>query len=336
MSAYTIKKTILINSLAFVFVLLLELLSGWSSIDVYDSPSAFFIWQLSYTIMIMFVIWVNHYVLIPLFLDKKRYLIYALSLLLLIVIGTQFKAFGKDFSYTSKVFFFLIYTTGTGMAFFFLNRSITFQKVNAQKDKLQKEMELNYLKEQVNPHFLFNSLNSIYALSKSQSPETPDLVMQLSELMRYQLESAKKDMVSLREELDFIENYLLLEEKRLSERCNIELYISEYEREFHIAPMLLIPFVENAIKHGAQSTNSESYIYISTEIKETMFYASIINSKPETTIDLNRKGLGLENVKKRLLLLYPKMHSLQIENNRKEYKVSLSIDLSKSTKPIDL
>jgi len=83
-------------------------------------------------------------------------------------------------------------------------------------------MELNYLREQVNPHFLFNSLNSIYSLSRQQSPETPDVVMQLSELMRYQLESAKKDRVLVKEELEFIENYLLLEEKRLSNRCKID------------------------------------------------------------------------------------------------------------------
>ena len=94
-----------------------------------------------------------------------------------------------------------------------------------RKKKLQKEMELTYLKEQVNPHFLFNSLNSIYSLSRQQSPETPDLVMQLSELMRYQLESSKKDTVLLKEELEFIENYLLLEEKRLSKRCTIEFLI---------------------------------------------------------------------------------------------------------------
>lgn len=336
MSATKIQKTIVINSLAFVFVLLLELLSSWSSIDVYDSHSAFFIWQLSYTIMIMFVIWVNHYFLVPVFLDKKRYVIYALGLFLFLVIGTQFKAFGKDLEYTSKVFFFLIYTTGTGMAVFFLNRSITFQKESAQKDKLQKEMELNYLKEQVNPHFLFNSLNSIYSLSKSQSAETSDVVMQLSELMRYQLESAKKDKVSLREELDFIENYLLLEEKRLSERCKIELYISEFETELNIAPMLLIPFVENAVKHGAQATNKKSRIEVRAVVDRNRFDFSVVNSKPKDLKENNRKGIGLDNVKKRLDLLYANVHVLEILAQEDQYSITLSIQLSNTLKSIIL
>ena len=141
------------------------------------------------------------------------------------------------------------------------------QREKDEKEKLQKEMELNYLKEQVNPHFLFNSLNSIYSLSRQQSPETPELVMQLSELMRYQLESSKKDTVLLKEELEFIENYLLLEEKRLSDRCNVEFLIEGDLSGLRIAPMLLIPFVENAVKHGAQSTNEQSTIDISHLLK---------------------------------------------------------------------
>ena len=124
-----------------------------------------------------------------------------------------------------RTFLFHFYTTGTGMAAFFLRRNMIIQRENAEKEKLQKEIELNYLKEQVNPHFLFNSLNSIYSLARQQSPETPDLVMQLSELMRYQLESSKKETVLLKKELEFIENYLLLEEKRLSKRCTIEFLI---------------------------------------------------------------------------------------------------------------
>ena len=179
------KNTILFNTVAFFLVVILEILSGWVSRDQYDTTYAFYAWQFSYAFMIMSVIWVNHFLLIPFLLDKKRYFLYGILLFTSIVLGTQFKAYGKDLAYISKLFFFLLYTTGTGMAAFFLRRSMIFQKENAEKEKLQKEMELIYLKEQVNPHFLFNSLNSIYSLSRQQSPETPNLVMQLSELMRY-------------------------------------------------------------------------------------------------------------------------------------------------------
>ena len=327
MSKSSLKKTIVFNVGAFLFVLLLEILSGLLSIDNYESLYDFYMWQFSYAVMIMSVIWINHLLLIPLLFDKKYYLFYGILLLITIGLGTQLKAFGKELGYVSKLFFFLIYTTGTGMAFFFLRRSMLFQKKNSEKEKLQKEMELNYLKEQVNPHFLFNSLNSIYSLSKQQSPETPELVMQLSDLMRYQLESAKKDSVLLKEELEFIENYLLLEEKRLSDRCSIEFVLESHFKDLKISPMLLIPFVENAVKHGAQSTNEKSNIDITVSLKDSSFLFSVINSKPKTLSENSRKGLGLENVKKRLQLLYPDTHNLEIIEKETEYQIKLTLDL---------
>ena len=213
------------------------------------------------------------------------------------------------------------------MAVFFLRRNTLIQKENDEKEQLQKEMELNYLKAQVNPHFLFNSLNSIYSLSREQSLETPDLVMQLSELMRYQLESSKKETVLLKEELEFIENYLLLEEKRLSKRCTVEFLIEGDLSRLKISPMLLIPFVENAIKHGAQSTNEQSTIDISVSIKSSTLHFCVINSKPTMVSASKRKGMGLENVRRRLNLLYPNSHLLEIDDKEKVYHVNLSIDL---------
>lgn len=190
-------------------------------------------------------------------------------------------------------------------------------------------MELNYLKSQVNPHFLFNSLNSIYSLSRQQSPETPDLVMQLSELMRYLLESSKKDTVLLKEELTFIENYLLLEEQRLSTRCKIEFTIEGNAFDLRISPMLLIPFVENAIKHGAHSTNEKSTIDVTTFIEDSKLNFSVENSKPSTASIIQREGMGLKNVKRRLQLLYPE-HILNITDTAANYKVNLSINLYNS------
>ena len=327
----TFKDTILLNIGAFVLVLILELLSGWMIIDRYDSPFSFLLWALKYAINIMAVIWINHFVLIPYFFDKKRYFIYGLLVIGSIFLVAYLEAHANNsWPGVTKTFLFHFYTTGTGMAAFFLRRNMIIQRENAEKEKLQKEMELNYLKEQVNPHFLFNSLNSIYALSRQQSPETPDLVMQLSELMRYQLESSKKDTVLLKEELEFIENYLLLEEKRLSDRCTIEFLISGDLLDFRISPMLLIPFVENAVKHGAQSTNEQSTIDISAAIKDSALHFCVDNSKPPIVSTSKRKGFGLENVKRRLNLLYPNAHSLDIDDMEKVYRVNLSIDLTVS------
>ncbi|WP_142786109.1 sensor histidine kinase [Changchengzhania lutea] len=326
----SLKNTILINIGAFLLVLILEILSGWLIRDRFDTNYSFYLWGLSYAAYIMGIVWINHFVFIPFFLDKRRYFLYGILLIASIFLGAYLKANVKGWHDVSKFFFFFIYTTGTGMAAFFLRRNMIIQRENVEKEKLQKEMELNYLKEQVNPHFLFNSLNSIYSLSRQQSPETPDLVMQLSELMRYQLESSKKDTVLLKEELEFIENYLLLEEKRLSKRCNVEFLIGGDWLDLRIAPMLLIPFVENAVKHGAQSTNEQSKIDISVAIKKTALHFCVVNSKPPMDSASKRKGLGLENVRRRLNLLYPNSHLLEINDKEKVYHVNLSIDLTVS------
>jgi len=317
----SLQKTILINIGAFLLVVILEILSGWLIRDQFDSNYYFYKWGLSYAAFIMAIIWINHFVFIPFFLDKRRYFLYGTLLIGSIFLGSYLKANEKGWHDVSKFFFFFIYTTGTGMAAFFLRRNMIIQRENDEKEKLQKEMELNYLKEQVNPHFLFNTLNSIYSLARQQSPETPDLVMQLSELMRYQLESSKKDTVLLKEELEFIENYLLLEEKFL---------IGGDLMGLRIAPMLLIPFVENAIKHGAQSTNEQSTIDISVSIKNTTLHFCIDNSKPPMVAALKRKGMGLENVRRRLNLLYPNSHVLKIDDTKKVYHLDLSIGLSVS------
>jgi len=331
MKKKSLKHIILLNIGAFFLVLTLELLSGWMLRDRYVTNISFYLWGFNYAIIIMAVIWINHFVLIPYLFDKRRYFLYGLLLIGCIFLGAYAKIY-DEFSWhnVTKMFFFLFYTTGTGMAAFFLRRNMIIQRENTEKEKLQKEMELNYLKEQVNPHFLFNSLNSIYSLSRQQSLETPDLVMQLSELLRYQLESSKKETVLLKEELEFIENYLLLEEKRLSKRCTIEFLISGDLSGLRVAPMLLIPFVENAVKHGAQSTNEQSIIDISAAIKSTTLHFSVVNSKPPKVSELKRKGLGLENVKRRLNLLYPNSHVLVIDDKEEKYHVNLSIDLAVS------
>ena len=322
----SLKKTILINIGAFILVFTLELLSNLYFRDKFETSYAFFSHTIEYAIMIMGIIWVNHFLLIPYFLDKKRYFLYVILLIGGLLAFSYIRA--NSLSGVSKVFFFLLYTTGAGMAAFLFRRNLIIQKRTHEKEKLQREMELNYLKEQVNPHFLFNSLNSIYALARQQSPETPDVVMQLSELMRYQLESSKKDTVFLKEELEFIENYLLLEEKRLSNRSTIEFSIEGDVSKLKISPMLLIPFVENAIKHGAQSTNEQSTISACATVKDSMLHFKICNSKPSNHTVSKREGFGLENVRRRLKLLYPNSHTLEINDTEKAYNVNLSVDFN--------
>ncbi len=326
----SLKSTLILNIGAFLLVLILEILSIWAVKDKFESDYSFYLHGINYAVLIMLIIWINHFILIPFFLDKRRYVLFGILLIGSIFLASYYKGYESGWPVVSKFFFFLIYTTGTGMAAFLLRRNIIIQRETDEKEKLQKEIELNYLKEQVNPHFLFNALNSIYSLSRQQSPETPVVVMQLSELMRYQLESAKKATVLVKEELEFVENYLLLEEKRLSKRCTIELVIGGELSDFAIAPMLLIPFVENAVKHGAQSTNEQSTIDISATMKNTTLHFCVVNSKPNRVTASKREGMGLENVRRRLHLLYPNAHVLKIEDTEKEHRVNLRIDLKVS------
>lgn len=327
----SLKNTILINIGAFLLVLILDVLSMWANKDRFDTNYSFFLHGLNYTMAIMAIIWINHFIFIPSFFDNRRYFLYTILLIGIVFLGAYLKGYEKGGWYdVYKTIFFLTYTTGMGMAAFFVRRNIMFRRENDEKEKLQKEMELNYLKEQVNPHFFFNSLNSIYALSRQRSPETPEVVMQLSELLRYQLESSKKETVFLQEEFEFIENYLLLEEKRLSKRCTVEFLIEGDLSRLRISPMLLIPFVENALKHGAQSTNEQSTIDISVTIKNSTLHFCVDNSKPTMITASNRNGLGLENVRRRLNLLYPNSHVLEIDDTKKAYHINLSIDLAVS------
>jgi sensor histidine kinase YesM len=325
------RYILLVNLAAFVLVALWEILSIWNAKDKFETDMAYYLHGIKFAVVIMIVIWLNHFLLIPFIYDKRKYVTYALSLLATIFLVSFIQGYANGWVSVSKMFFFLIYTTGTGMAVFLLRRNLRIQRENEEKEKLQKEMALNYLKQQVNPHFLFNALNSIYALSREQSPETPTVVMQLSELMRYQLESSKKDAVLLREELEFIENYLLLEEKRLSKRCTVEFSISGSPLEYTIAPMLLIPFVENAVKHGAQSTNEASTIEVSATIHEGRLHFNVHNSKPSQGAAAAGPGTGLENVKRRLQLVYPQAHRLQLEDTEREFRIDLTVDLKKSS-----
>lgn len=325
----SLKNTILINIGAFLLVALLEILSAWLFKDQFGNDYTFYTWQLSFAVIIMVLIWINHFVFIPFFLDKKRYFLYGVLIVGSIFLGSYFRGYAIGWHKVFSIFFFFIYTTGAGMAAFFLRRNMAIQRENDEKEKLQNLMELNYLKAQVNPHFLFNSLNSIYSLSRQQSLETPDVVMQLSELMRYQLESSKKDTVLLKEELEFLENYLLLEEKRLSNRCDVEFSIEGNLSGLRIAPMLLIPFVENAIKHGAQSTNEQSTVDVTISIKDPNFKFYVENTKPKLLNLSKREGFGLENVKRRLKLLYPDNYTIDITDTEGLYSVNLMIDLLK-------
>ncbi|MEM7486059.1 MAG: histidine kinase [Bacteroidota bacterium] len=201
------------------------------------------------------------------------------------------------------------------------------EKLNNEKEVQRQETELQFLRAQLNPHFLFNSLNSIYSLVRNKSREAPEAVITLSELMRYMLYEAKKEQVPLSKEIDYIKNYFQLQILRLSDSENVKIKISgSYEKKL-IAPLLLIPFVENAFKYGTDFKGT-TYVNISLKVVDKSLFFNVKNKIGVYKKDDFNSGIGLENIKNRLSLLYPNSHVLKINKNNGYHTIDLELLLA--------
>jgi LytS/YehU family sensor histidine kinase len=199
-------------------------------------------------------------------------------------------------------------------------------------EKAKLETELLFLRTQISPHFFFNTLNNIYSLSLENSPKTPKIILKLSELMRYFLYETKKSKQSLEKEIISIQNYLELERIRFDENLEINMTISGDIQNKKIAPMLLLSFIENAFKHGANKNIGKIKIDIDFLVKDGFLYFTISNPIPASNsipqLDKTTGGIGLENVKKRLALGYKKKeYDLNIEEKNSLFIVALKIKL---------
>jgi hypothetical protein len=197
-----------------------------------------------------------------------------------------------------------------------------------KKTEIEKtNAELSYLKAQINPHFLFNTLNSIYSLAILKSDKTADAVVKLSEMMRYVLNDSNSNFISLKNELNYITNYIDLQRMRLTPNVKLNYAHEGIVLDKKIAPLILIPFIENAFKHGVNSEEN-SEIDIAIIVSETTIKLSVKNNCVSTNNQtLNKSGLGIENTKQRLNLLYPKNHLLNIAEVDSSFVVSLIINL---------
>lgn len=217
-----------------------------------------------------------------------------------------------------------------------LNRNFRTEKKNKDLQnkiltaQLQiKEQELSYLKKQIHPHFLFNTLNTIYGLALKQSAHTPEIILKLSNLLDYILYQVDKPRVSLNEEVEHIREYIELEKIRFQESLKVEFRVGDIDKQIMIAPMLLIPFVENAFKHG-EIVNGYLQIHIDIQLQETSLDFRIDNSIQIQDEIENPKGLGLENFRKRLDLNYENNYKLENSIKGNWYTASLQIpDLNK-------
>lgn len=219
------------------------------------------------------------------------------------------------------------------LAIYFLSTAFKTSQIALRREKEASELksenlnsELKFLRSQINPHFLFNALNNIYSLSVMKSEKTPDNILKLSDMLRYIIYDCNADRVPLEKELNYIRNYIDLQKLKDDKITNIEVDFDEVDTKSMIAPMIFIPFIENSFKHSKIEDLEQGWIKM--EMKHTngdlLFELSNSTSSQEFTKD-KVGGVGLENVKRRLELLYPEKHELQIESADKSFSVSLKL-----------
>jgi two-component system, LytTR family, sensor kinase len=192
------------------------------------------------------------------------------------------------------------------------------------KEKL--ETELKYLRNQTNPHFLFNTLNNIYGLARRKSDDTAEVVMKLSKLLRFMLYESNKPTVKIGEEIKMLDDFINLEKIRYAKKLELSFNKKIDDESEQIAPLLLLPFVENAFKHGASENRFESFIHIALELEGGVLHFYIENAKEDNN-DANEKGnIGLANVRRQLELMY-KQYDLRVVNELSVFKVFLTVNL---------
>lgn len=205
------------------------------------------------------------------------------------------------------------------------------QKEVEELKSLVKESELQFLKSQINPHFLFNNLNNLYAYAIEKSPKTPEIILQLSSVLRYMLYECKDERVALSKEIEQIKNYMQISEMQIEDRGTVMFECDSFTGEYNVAPLILIVFIENAYKHSTASQTDGIEISVRLELSDsgTLDFYCKNSYLEQSNTDSLTQGIGLENVKKRLQLLYPDLYTLRLNSANDLYEVHLTIELEK-------
>jgi len=309
--------------------------------------SAFFILN---NILLIAFYYLNTYLFIPKWLDHKKFLVYGLIILSLLIFYGSFPRIyhfffgnlqppsprppsGRPRNFQQPLLapgniavFLLIFVFSTGIKV--INQWLRSEQRNKEIVNEKLQAELSFLKAQINPHFLFNTLNNIYALASAQSEKTAPAVMKLSSIMRYVLTEARNDLVPLEKEIQFTTHYIELQKMRLTDKSTVEFTVKGETMGKQVAPLLLLPFIENAFKYGV-STRELSPICILLEIKKDSMYFRVVNHKHINSSSkmVDNTGIGIHNTRRRLDLLYPDRHTLAIDDQPVEYTVHLNIQV---------
>jgi hypothetical protein len=235
---------------------------------------------------------------------------------------TPFRFVKNEEPVTMGISIFLVYLVGLG--FYYAHKNILERNLLFKSELIERDEEIRHLKAQLNPHFLFNALNNLYGMALTEPAETPDKILELSDLLRYQIESSKKEYVLVGDEIDFIRKYLNYEKNR-NPRLKIDFETSIFSNQAHISPMLFMPFIENAIKYSAHTDAPFCFLSINTDKKTLDF--KLRNNFTEDREKLAGTNTGIANTKQRLELTYKNKHSLHINDKNEIYTVELQIKL---------
>ena len=316
-------------------MILLNIFQSSGSLEKID-----LIYTFIFLVPVVTIVYLNLYLAVPRFLRMERYLLFILSFMLLLGGGALFLYFLFD-SWIDLLlpnFYFISYYnvptlmlyTGSFLALTTLLKLSRSWFMLLRVERMTTTQQLQSLQSQINPHFLLNSLQSIYALSLEKSERTPEVILQLSHILKYTLYETGQPTVKLRKEIALIRDYVDIYRQRMDPvQTDIKLEVSGDPGELLIAPMVLIPFIENSFKHGLRGDGNRSFVDIHIATKGMNLEFMIRNScgevdRPELE---QAKGIGIQNTRQRLELLYPGKHELEIESLDDTYTVNLTIKL---------
>jgi two-component system, LytTR family, sensor histidine kinase AlgZ len=288
--------------------------------------------------------YLNYFYLLPKFLADKNgwryFLQFAVTFAILMTLRIHLERFLIDgytgeekYLYDSR-FVIQVLTTNFFIVVFLgmIRFAVDWFEFESRKRNVENERltaELNFLKAQINPHFLFNTLNNLYYLAYTKSPNTPEVIAKLSQMMRYMIYDSNYPQVPLSKEIEYMENYIALERLRLNDQIPIKFTVEGDPQRFMVTPLILITFLENAFKHGVSNSDPKAWVNIAIRVKDNECIYEVENSKiTSKTISEEKSGIGLQNVKRRLELSYPGRYELTVNDQPDKYAIKLNIRLS--------
>ncbi len=320
----------------------LLLYAGWYYFRYQDYPKGAALITLIKVADLMLMVYLTNYLLIPRLLYRKKYAAFIFVYIIVIAGCSILKMQVEELVFRSPGFFNLttnlkerIYDNiiphfllvSTAAAFKLLTDYAAASVRLGAMAKEKAETELQFLKSQINPHFLFNSLNAIYFLIDKQNTNARQTLLQFSDLLRYQLYDCNADSIAIEKELVYLKNFVELQQLRRGNNYDIKMEINSNVASFNITPLLLIPFVENAFKHISNHTDAVNFVHICMKKDNKWLLLKVKNSKDNSPTTETSGGIGLANVKRRLELLYPGRHTLQIDNSDDTYTVQLQLSI---------